>query len=58
MRSTEQTTDVMLTDRTDRPAADASHVVVVVVVEQMWKLRRVTNQVYKPSDRVGLAPLG
>ena len=48
MRSTEQTTDVMLADRTDRLAVDASHVVVVVVVvvvEQMWKLRRVTNQV-------------
>ena len=44
MRSTEQTTDVMLADRTDRPAVDASHVV-VAVVEQMWKLRRVTNQV-------------
>ena len=45
MQSTEQTTDVMLAERTDRLAVDASHVVVVVVVEQMWKLRRVTNQV-------------
>ena len=44
MRSTEQTNDVMLAERTDRLAVDASHVV-VVVVEQMWKLRRVTNQV-------------